>query len=224
MLHLILADSELEQVPKEIAKHPAVQSLARKRGRRPTELILNSSFHHPAMKKLQDAGRRGRPDIVHFSLLTALDSPLNQEGGLMFHVHTRDNHIISVDPSAELPRMYNRFEGLMEQLFLTMQVPPEKPLLRLEKSSIEELVKKIKPKRVIVFSEKAPRKKVDELFSGLSFKDDVCAIIGGFPHGDYLSNVRELAQDVVSISPKTLTAPVVIARIIHSYEMSFGID
>lgn len=223
MLHLVLADAELEQVPKEISGHRVIQAQARKKGRRPTELILNSSLHHLAMKKLQDWERRGRPDIVHFSLLMALDSPLNREGLLRVHVHTRHNKLIEVDPSVDLPRMYNRFEGLVEHLFLTGAAPPEKPLLRLEDSPLADLLKRLKPVKVLTFSDKGKRKPWGDVYSGLSKDEDVCMVIGGFPRGDFLSDVNKLSDELVCVDPEPLRAPTVIARAIYSYEDTFGV-
>ena len=218
MLHLILADSELEQVPREIANHRVIQRLARRRGRRPTELLLNSSLHFPAMRKLPDADRRGRPDIVHICLLLALDTPLNREGLLRIYVHTRHNKLITVDPSVHLPRMYYRFEGLMEHLFLTGGAPPENPLLHLENASLKSLLERLKPKKVVTFSERGERKRSNEIFGGLSKEEDVCVIVGGFPHGDFLSDVEELSDELVSIDPELLCAPTVLMRAIFAYE------
>lgn len=221
MLYLVLADSELERVPREIANHPVIQHHARKRGRRPTELILNSSRHHPAMRKLPQQERRGRPDIAHFSLLQALDSPANMENQLRVYVHTRNDLIIKIDRETKLPRSYDRFEGLMEQLFLVGSVPPDKPLLKLERGSLKDLVKRISPSRVLVFSEEAPRKRLSELFSG--GEERVCAIVGGFPYGGFLSRVEEIASEMVSLYPAPLTAPLTISRVLAAYESARGI-
>ncbi len=223
MLHLILAESELEQVPAEIADHNIISWQARKRARKPTELILNSSFHHRAMEKLPGNERRGRPDIVHFCLSLMLDSPLNLEGRLRAYVHTRNDQVIFVDPSVNLPRSYNRFEGLMEQLFIEGAAPPEKPLLVLKKFSLAELVRRISPYRSIVFSENGVNKKLSEIFGRFSINEEICAIVGGFPHGDYITNMEGIANEVVSIYPKLLTAPAVISSILCSYEQRFEI-
>jgi len=223
MLHLVLADSELEQVPKEISDHRVVQAQARKRGRRPTELVLNSSLHHLAMKKLPDWGRRGRPDIVHSALLMALDSPLNSEGLLRVHVHTRNNKLITIDPSVDLPRMYNRFEGLVEHLFLTGAVPPEKPLLSLEDASLADLLKRLKPAKVITFSDRGERKIWGDVYKGLSKDEDICVVVGGFPSGDFTSDVGKLSDELVCVDPELLRAPTVVARAIYAYEDTFAI-
>jgi rRNA small subunit pseudouridine methyltransferase Nep1 len=223
MLHLILADSELERVPAEIATDKAIRWSARRRGRKPTELILDSGLHHRAMRGLPGKERRGRPDIVHLCLLLALDSPLNLEGLLRTYVHTREDWVITVNPSTNLPRAYHRFQGLMEQLFMTGEVPPERPLLRMEKSSLMKLIKRIGPRKTIALSENGERKRLEELFEGVSMRDEVCIIVGGFPHGDFLSDVKELADEIVSIYDKPLTAPAVLIRVISSYERKFGV-
>jgi rRNA small subunit pseudouridine methyltransferase Nep1 len=176
------------------------------------------------MRRLPDGDRRGRPDIVHVCLLLALDAPLNREGLLRTYVHTRHNKIITVDPSTRLPRMFNRFTGLIEHLFLTGEAPPERPLLRLENASLAELIERIKPKKVITFSELGQRKLCRELFDGLSKEDEVCVVIGGFPRGEFLSNIAELSDELVSIDPELLRAPTVTERAIYAYEEALGIQ
>lgn len=211
-------------MPREISNHRVIQWHARRRGRRPTELLLNSSLHHQAMQRLPDGDRRGRPDIVHVCLLLALDAPLNREGLLRTYIHTRHNKIITVDPSTRLPRMFNRFTGLIEHLFLTGEAPPENPLLRLENASLAELIERIKPKKIITFSDMGQRKLCRELFDGLSKEDEVCVVVGGFPRGEFLSNVAELSDELVSIDPELLRAPTVTARAIYAYEDALGIQ
>jgi len=224
MLHLIIADAELETVPAEIASNRAIAWQSRRRGRRPTEILLDSNFHHPAMRGLPDADRRGRPDIVHICLLAALDTPLNREGLLRLYVHTRQNKLITVDPSTRLPRAYNRFTGLIEHLFLAGTAPPENPLLRIQDASLEEIITPIKPAKVMAFSEHGNRKSYSELFQGISGDDEVCAIIGGFPHGNFISNVAGLSDELVCIDPEQLEAPTVLTRAICAYEDAFDVQ
>jgi len=224
MLHLIIADAELETVPAEIASHRVIAWQAHRRGRRPTEILLDSNFHHPAMRGLPDADRRGRPDIMHVCLLAALDTPLNREGLLRLYVHTRQNKLITVDSSTRLPRAYNRFTGLIEHLFLAGSAPPENPLLRIQDASLEEIIARIKPAKVIAFSEHGNSKPYGELFRGISRDDEVCTIIGGFPHGDFLSNVAGLSDEIVCIDPEQLEALTVLTRAICAYEDAFEVQ
>jgi len=111
-LKIILLESALETVPHEIWRHPAVVKNARRRGKKPGETLLDVSLHYHAMKNLKDREKRGRPDIVHTTLLELLESPLNKEGHLEVYVHTYQGHVIFIDPSTRIPRNYNRFGAL----------------------------------------------------------------------------------------------------------------
>ena len=132
MLTLVLADSELEIVPASIAGHPAIRTSARKRGRSPTSILLDSSLHHPALKGVPEGERRGRPDLVHGFVLLCLDSIVNQEGRLTTIVHTRHDDVLRFAPQTRIPRNYARFVGLIEELFAKGRVPDEDPLITLE--------------------------------------------------------------------------------------------
>ena len=176
------------------------------------------------MRRLPEAERRGRPDIVHICALLALDTPLNYEGLLRFYIHTRHNKLIMVDPTARLPRAQYRFIGLLEHLFLTGTAPPENPLLHLEEASLEDIIKHIKPKKTITVSEHGEVRYPEEVYQGLSKEDEVCVIIGGFPHGDFISNVEKLSDELVRMDPGVLRAPTVVARAIYMYELALGIQ
>lgn len=70
--NIILAKSALELIPEEI-KNKIRKSRVYKYD------ILDSNYHYKAMEKLKDKEMRGRPDIIHISLLNILDSPINHE-------------------------------------------------------------------------------------------------------------------------------------------------
>jgi len=110
-----LADSELELIPKRIASLPAIRRDAERRKKKAEELLLDSSLHHSAMKGLKEWERRGRPDIVHISLLIANESILNRENMLDMVVHTRNNEAIKIDPEMKVIKNYNRFKGLSHE-------------------------------------------------------------------------------------------------------------
>ncbi|MFW9984574.1 MAG: 16S rRNA methyltransferase, partial [Candidatus Odinarchaeota archaeon] len=79
MLILGLIDAALELVPVEITSDPAVISTAKSRGKPPDQILLDDALHSKALQQLPDNEKRGRPDIIHRSLLTALDSILARE-------------------------------------------------------------------------------------------------------------------------------------------------
>jgi len=153
------------------------------------------------MKKLPDAEKRGRPDIVHVALLEALSSPLNKEGLLEVYIHTLNDYVIFIDPSTRIPRNYNRFTGLVEQLFEEGQVPPEgKPLLWIKPMTLRRLLEEIDATHVILLAEDGEHKRVRDIVveaveSGLA----TAVIVGAFPHGDFTPETRRLATRVYSI-------------------------
>ncbi len=218
MMEIILGDSELELVPREIQSHPSVVKSARLREKKPSTILLDASLHHSAIRSKYgtEAERRGRPDIVHLFLMNSLESILNKEGALRVYVHTRNNDVIKINPETRLPRTYNRFVGLIEHVFQNRYVPDrENPLLTMEKMSLQSLAKSTGNK-IVILSENG--RKVN--LKNYEIPEDITFIIGGFPHGDFLSNVN-FGDDVISIHSQTLMAWVTVFEIIAEYERRY---
>ncbi len=196
MLRLVFVESSLETVPKSIANHPAVLNDARRRKKKPTEMILDDAKHHSAMKKLDRREKRGRPDIIHQCLLLALDSPFDFE----VYVHTINDVVIWINRITRLPRNYNRFIGLMEDLFKKRVVKSgETKLIEVTDLSLRDVLRGLD---VYVMREGGEKREV-------KFED--CAVcIGAFPHGDFedetLKIFEEVGAEFVSISDRPLTA------------------
>ncbi|ADT83019.1 16S rRNA methyltransferase [Thermococcus barophilus] len=215
MLHLIIADSEVEPVPKNILEHPAVVNYAKRRGKKPEEVILDSTYHHAALKKLEDGNRRGRPDIVHFCLINALESILNKEGMLRVYVHTRNDKVIYIKPETRIPRNYNRFVGLMESLFKNKVVPPDLELLKLEEKTLNQLLEEIKPDAVFIMHEQGEFMKPKDFGQLLKQFKEPAVIVGGFPHGDFKSKVDGVK---ISLYKEPLMAWTIVNEVIVNYE------
>ena len=219
MLNLIIAESSLETVPKEIFGHPQIQGYAKKLGKNVKFVLLDKSYHFEAMAKLKMKEKRGRPDIIHFTLLEALGSPLNLEGLLKVYVHTINNYLIYVNSRTRLPKNYNRFVGLMEQLFQTKKVPVEgETLLVLRKGSIEDLLKTIKPDYVVALTRLGEPKSSIQVAKKLVKHKNPAIIVGGFPHGHFTNQTLKLANEKICIDPVGLEAWIVVSRILSAYE------
>lgn len=215
LLALILADAELELVPSALAGHPAVHASAKKRGRSPASILLDSSLHHPALRNAPDGERRGRPDLVHVFVLLCLDSILNQERRLQTVVHTRNDEVIRFAPETRIPRNYTRFVGLMEDLFAKGAVPPEAPLITVERGMSLEALLATFHGATWAFAEGGESIHLpDEL---ARVEGDLVAVIGGFPHGTFRSPVRELCDRLVSIHPAPLKAWTVAGELLAAY-------
>jgi rRNA small subunit pseudouridine methyltransferase Nep1 len=209
----VLADSELELVPPDIISHPVIQKSARKEGKKPGDMLLDSSLHHQALHHLPQGNRRGRPDIIHIFLLLANESILNRQGMLQVYIHTRNNEIITVNPLMRVIKNYNRFKGLCEQLFREKIVPSTGDILMtLEKAPLKTLLKKINPDITLLCSPRGKKRKLQDYFQ----KKNIACIIGGFPKGDFLSR---LETDVtLSLNDTTLPAWIAAVKIIVTYE------
>ncbi|MFX0068175.1 MAG: 16S rRNA methyltransferase [Promethearchaeota archaeon] len=219
MLHFLLAESALETIPFRFQRHPSVRNQARRKKKDPSELLLDVSLHHTLIGQLPNCEKRGRPDIVHLCLLSILGTPLNKAGLLRTYVHTIDNHSLFVNPEIRLPRNYNRFIGLMEQLFKIGQVPPVgTPLLHVKRKSLQQLIEDIGPQMTLLFSESGVPTTSEALANKLKEGENTAVIVGGFPHGDFSSQTRKLADMNLSIDVEPLDSWIVAARVISAYE------
>lgn len=230
MLNLVLVEAALQLVPVEIQSHPQVEQYARRRQKRPNEVLLDRASHHVAMQKLArtrymiPADKMGRPDIVHNTLLQVLETPLNWEGHLRLFVHTQDEYVISINPKVRLPKNYVRFVGLIEQLFLEKRVPKSgDSLLSIEKMTLRQLVEKTRPSRVLGFSIRGtPVLMRDAAKSAAKFGDPM-VFIGAFPRGHFTEGTSQLVDGLFSVDRESLDAWIVAGRFVYDFEWALGI-
>ncbi len=227
---LVLAESALQLVPKEIQSHPQVRRYAERRQKTSEEVLLDRAFHHAAMQRLARRRRgiapekMGRPDIVHSALLQVLETPLNWEGYLRTFIHTQNDLVISVNPKVRLPKNYLRFVGLIEQLFAQEQVPVRgEPLLSLENMTLHELVRKLSPGSVLGFSTLGRPVLLRDVADMTAKLKDPAFLIGGFPRGHFTEETRRLLNDMFSVDRRTLDAWVVAGRFVYDLEWSLGL-
>ncbi len=230
MLTLVLAESSIERIPERLRKHPSVVAHAKKRGKDPSLLILDRSYHHSAMRTLEDSdpsitsGKHGRPDIAFHVLLQALGCPLSREGLLRTYVHTVEDRVIEIDPAVRLPRNYDRFIGILEQLYEHQRVPlDEHPLLSLRQSALPGLIRELEPSMTLAFSTVGTLKSMRDACSHLLGTGRPVALIGGFARSHFDQSTLRLADRVFSIDKEGLDAWVVAARLVYEYECGLGL-
>ncbi len=228
MLTLILAESALETIPKQLWKHAAVQKYAELHQRHPRFVILDRSYHHSAMKRLEQNEKRGRPDIVHFALLEALGSPLNRERLLTVYVHTYTDNVICINPKTRLPRNCNRFTSLMEQLYESKRIPPEEKgetsLLKLKHQTLTQLFSAIRPTHTLALSRMGKPRTLEAMVSNLIGHKNPAVLVGGFPRGHFSRSTLKLADEIVSIDRDTLETWTVVSRLIYEYEQALSLS
>ncbi len=224
VLSLVLAESALELVPNELKSHPAILSCAHRKRKDPRQLILDQTYHHAAILRLGRPGvGRGRPDLVHFSLLLALGSPLSLEGHLKCYVHTRDNHLIMVSPRARLPRNTDRFVALVEQLYKEKVVPAMgPPLLSLAKASLPDFLDKLGGDMVVALTTQGTAKRMTDVAQSMAGCRRPVLLVGGFPEGHFSSSTLRCANATYRIDGRRLEAWTVVARAVYDFETALG--
>ena len=181
--------------------------------------MLDRSYHHAAMLKMEEGNKRGRPDIVHFALMEALGTPLFLNGMLRVYVHTIDNKLVAIADNLRVPKSYFRFEGLLVGLFRDKAVKSEDGavLMEISDGTLADLLDAIKPARVIGLSTTGVQGTAEKAVAE-NLADDCAFVVGGFPRGHFSESTTKLLNLTYSISDLGLEAHVVIARILYECE------
>ncbi len=218
-LSIILADSALEPVPQELSNHPTIRKYRTLYKKHSDNILLDKSFHSPCMKLLPDNEKRGRPDIVHLSLISLTSSPLYLEKKLKVYVHTVSNSVIDINFGVRLPKSYSRFSSLMEQLFsIKTIIKDNSTLLSLRTCSFQELIKDINPDLTIALTRKGRFENIPKIIAQLSDYLRPVIVIGGFSHGSFSKDIEANSDYIYSISRRKLESHLVCSRIVYEFE------
>ena len=217
MISLIISESALELVPYELEDHPSVVSHAKKLGKYPSDILLDNSWHFAAMKGLKDEIKRGRPDLVHFSILEATTIPLYLQNKLNLFVHTIDDKVIHFGKNVHLPKSYHRFEGVIEKLYQEKKIMAKNELLlEIKEQTFSELIDEINPSKIFGFSTGGKLSSYEKIASQIS--DNSCIVIGGFQKGHFSESVENKITDLYSVGNESFEGHTVTSRILYEYE------
>ena len=222
MLNIILTESSLELIPKKLSEHPSITSYCKKFKKNPSNTLLDNSWHFGAMKGLDNEIKRGRPDIVHLTLLSLCTTPAFYENKIKVFVHTINDQIISINNQTRLPKSYHRFQGLIEKLFLTNRIEIDgEILMELGSSSLSDFISKLKPTQIIGLTTKGEQTTFDKLVHTII--DNSCIIIGGFQKGHFNRYTEKILDKSFSINNSSLEAHLVGSRLVYEYEKTIFI-
>ena len=217
MISLVLAESSLELVPPKLQSHPSVVSHARRQHKKPSEILLDNSWHFVAMRKIKNEIKRGRPDLAHISILAATDTPLYQKNRVGIYVHTTGDRVIALGTNVRIPKSYHRFAGLVEKLFKEGSIQAkEGTLLKLDKKTFPEIVEELSPSKVVGLSTEGEPKSFEEIISLLD--DQACIVVGAFQKGHFSEPVQNKIEHLYSVGDMSYDAHVVISRLLYEYE------
>ena len=217
MISLVLAESSLELIPPELQHHPSVVSHARRLGKRPSEILLDNSWHFAAMRGIENEMKRGRPDLVHFSILEATTIPLYLKNKMKLYVHTMDDKVISFGKNVHAPKSYHRFAGVIEKLYQEKEIiTNDDVLLQIQEKSFSELLDEINPSKVLGFTTAGGDSTYEKIAKDIP--DDACIVIGGFQKGHFSDSTENKMTDLYSVGDESFEGHVVVARMLYEYE------
>jgi rRNA small subunit pseudouridine methyltransferase Nep1 len=218
-LHFVIAESALELVPESIRGDPSIRNDGRRRGLKPEIILLDRSIHHNAMLRLKDGYRRGRPDLVHLTLLSVTSTPLHQAGMTRVYIHTFDDVVLEFGECTRPPKSYARFRNLIEK---ALAERPQHGLLTVRRgaTSLPELLRSIGTDYVLGFSIQGGPSTLEELAGDLSVKENPAVIVGGFPRGHFIPRDIKACDRLTRIQERSLDAHVVAARVVYELEKS----
>jgi len=221
-LYLVIAEAALELVPEEIWSGRDVIKSAMRRGKKPSEILLDISLHYRSMRKLSEWYKRGRPDLVHTTLLVAGSSEIWRKGLVKTIIETRHGLLI-IKEKTRIVRNYNRFVSLIEQVFLKGSAPPQSsdPLIRLLKKDLLDYIENdIKPDTVFIFHERGERGDIKKIIEIIINSVRPVIIIGGFQRGDFSRRLLEAPYKKISISDEILDTWAVVCRVFSQLDIS----
>jgi len=217
MISLILSESSLELVPSELKHHPSVVAHARKLGKHSSEILLDNSWHFAAMKGIKNEMKRGRPDLVHFSILEATTIPLYLQNKMKLYVHTIDDKVISFGQNVHVPKSYHRFEGVIEKLYQDKKIiSHDNVLLEIKDQTFSELLNEIDSSKVIGFSTNGKLNSYETIARVIP--DNSCIVIGGFQKGHFSDSIENKINDLYAIGDESFEGHVIVSRILYEYE------
>ena len=214
-LDLIIAESALELVPEEVRSHRSVLADAERRGIDPSRILLDRSIHHAAMLRLRDDFRRGRPDLVHSTVLNVTSTPLYQDGLVKLFIHTYNHVVLEFEEKTRPPKSYPRFRNLIEG---ALTERPGVGLIRAYDSSLSALVKTLNADLVIGLSILGKSESLEDTAALIATKKAPTILIGGFPRGHFSPPMLKAVDQLVRVDERSLDAHVVASRLIYEVE------
>jgi rRNA small subunit pseudouridine methyltransferase Nep1 len=221
---LIFFESALELIPENLRNHPLVRKEWKMNVRKKNRgILLDTALHSFLMANLPDQGKRGRPDIVYYSLLNSLYSPLVKNRSLEVIIHTYQNKCIDIPFDWRIPVNFNRFVGLFSQLLHTKQIPVEgESILSTSDCTLEKLLDEKTSDNLYLLESPTEASYVNKDLSNITLNNSTF-LIGGFQSGSPLYPFNEKINkfpnlEQISLYNDVKPAWVVTSKLIHLLE------
>jgi rRNA small subunit pseudouridine methyltransferase Nep1 len=192
---IVLADAELELVPEEMMRDELIRAIGRKEGKK--DLLLDNFTMRKSIKK-HFPGQEGRVGFPHISYLFVRmneESLLNDYMKLDYAIHTKGNIIIEKRDLEGMGAGYEEFKRRMEEIL-------EQGRKRM--SLLEYLNFRGVEGNTVVLHPGGNE--------GLLVNDQLNYVMGGFPEGDFSSDLGSMRK--FSIYGREATVPGIV-EILH---------
>ena len=219
---IILEEASLEFVPSNFWKHESCRLVEKRFAIPPDRQILDDNYHHAILSRMTRSEKRGRPDIVHSTLLDIVSTPAYKENLVEVYIHTLNDVTINLKSVVRLPRSFERFCGMISKVISGELDVKEEELFDVKHNQkIDDLIASIESARVICLTTEGIHEDILSFVKGVVHdKEKATWVIGGFSRGHFEDNVKSLSTDVVSISKHALAANVVAARLCVAVALS----
>ncbi|CAG5115756.1 unnamed protein product [Candidula unifasciata] len=181
--------------------------------------LLCCDRHSGVGKRIKKDISTRRPDITHQCLLMLMDSPLNRAGLLQVYVRTEKNVLIEINPQTRIPRIFDRFCGLMVQLLDKLSIRasdgPQK-LLKVIKNPVSDHLTTGCPKFAMSYS----ADKVIDVRDVVPRHGPAVFVIGAMAHGSVSPDYTERS---FSISNYPLSAAITCSKVCSAFEEVWGV-
>ena len=188
---LVLADAELELVPELLKEEEEVRKVLKRIGKDNT-LLDNYLMGNSIRKKLpNEAGRIGFPHIAYSFVRLNEESTINDSLKVQYAIHTKQNVIIEQDDFRNVGPGYPDFTDKVEEILSGR--PKSMTLLEyLEGNGILGNTAVLHPKGS----------------TGLVVNGELNYVIGGFPEGEFNSNLGNMRK--FTIYEHEVTVPAIL--------------
>jgi rRNA small subunit pseudouridine methyltransferase Nep1 len=166
-------------------------------------------------QRLQDEFKRGRPDLLHITLLSVTSTPLYQDGLVKVFVHTNNDVVLEFEEKTRPPKSYARFRNLVEGVFVER---PDAGLIRAYDCPLPGLLRSVKADLVVALSTLGRQRTFEDTAVQLAMKKSPTVLIGGFARGHFSPSTVRAAEELVRVDERPLDAHVVAARLIYEIE------
>ena len=209
MVRVFLVESSLTKVPENLKNDRVKRSYTKVYGKFYDVLDIQAL---PPQARAEVGPKEGRPDIVHRSILSVTDHPLFLMGSVDFYMHTVDGRIFRFSREIRPPRNYVRFLGLMSKLLSEGWVGPreEEPLIW----EVHERLSALVTGESLLLEENGEFLDPLVYIRGMSGREELSVMVGGFPQGSLSEEVRSLAKGRLSLYKGVLSSSTTLSMIL----------